>query len=196
MNVNNVRIRMAMLLVGLLAICVVAGATQPAGGLAALTVPEDRLPPGCRLKPAVPRPPIGTQRGVVAISGNSEPNPLISRERQVAADIRRLVDGAPREPDGPQLMPRAAARWASRWAEDVVEAYRATYRQTDESLVTVAAIQFNDDRFATPEPPVGTRSAAPGMTSRIVLGPTVVLIAAGASSECFRTIETYLRSVR
>jgi hypothetical protein len=186
-----------MLLVGLLAISVGAGATtQSARGLTVLTVPEDRLPPSCRLEPVVPRPPIGDQRGVVAISGDSEPNPLISRARQVAADIRRLVDGAPPEPDGPPLMPRAAARWASRWAEDVVEAYRATYRQTDESLITVAAIQFNDERFATPQPPVATRRAARGMTSRIVLGPTVVLIAAGASSDCFQTIEDYLRSVR
>jgi hypothetical protein len=82
-----------------------------------------------------------------------------------------------------------------KWAEDVVEAYRATY-QTDESLITVAAIQFNDDRLATPTPPFGTRSPARGMTSRIVLGPTVVLIAAGESSGCFEAIENYLRSVR
>jgi hypothetical protein len=188
---------MAMLLVGLLAISLGAGATtQSARDLTALTVPEDRLPPSCRLKPVVPRLPIGAQRGVVAISGNSEPNPLISRDRQVAADIRRLVDGAPPEPDGPPLLPRAAARWASKWAEDVVEAYRATYRQADESLITVAAIQFNDESLATPEPPAGTRSATRGMTSRIVLGPTVVLIAASATSGCFRTIEDYLRSVR
>jgi hypothetical protein len=132
----------------------------------------------------------------VAISGNPEPNPLISRERQVAASIRRLVDGAPPEPDGPPLMPRGVARWASMWAEDVVEAYRATYRQTDESLITVAAIQFNAERLATPEPPVGTRRAVRGITSRIVLGPTVVLVAAGASSDCFSAIENYLQSVR
>src|SRR6267154_1103422 len=124
---------MAIVLVGLLAICVVAGATQPAGGLAALTVPQDRLARSCRLRSVEPKPPIGAERGVVPISGNSEPNPLISRERQVAVDIRRLVDGAPPEPDGPPLMPRGAAEWASRWAEDVVEAYRATYQQTDES---------------------------------------------------------------
>lgn len=185
-----------MLLVGLLASWVGASATQSARGLAALTVPEARLPPNCRLKPVEPKPPIGAQRGVVVISGNSEPNPLISRQRQVAADIRRLVDGAPPEPDGPPLTPRGAAAFASRWAEDVVEAYRATYRQTDESLITVAAIQFNDERLATPTPPLGTRSAARGMTSRIVLGPTVVLIAAGASSDCFRVIENYFRSVR
>ena len=181
MKVKTFRVRMTMLLVGLLAISVGAAATiQPAPGLTALTVPEDRLPPSCGLRPIVARPPIGAQPGVVTISGNSEPNPLISRERQVAADIRRMVDGAPPEPDGPPLMPRGAAAWASRWAEDVVEAYRATYRQADESLITVAAIQFNDERLATLEPPAGTRSATRGMTSRIVFGPTVVLIAAGA----------------
>jgi hypothetical protein len=79
---------------------------------------------------------------------------------------------------------------------DVVQAYRATYRQTDESLITVAAIQFNHERLATTEPPAGTRSAPRGMTSRIVLGSTVVLIAANASSDCFRAIESYPWSVR
>ena len=93
-------------------------------------------------------------------------------------------------------MPRGATAWASSWAQDVVQVYRATYRQTDESLITVAAIQFNHERLATAEPPAGTRSAPRGMTSRIVLGPTVVLIAAGASSDCFRAIESYLWSVR
>ena len=184
------------MLVGLLAICAVAGATQPAGGLAALTVPENRMAGSCRLRPVEPQPPIGAKRGMVPISGNSEPNPLVSRERQVAADIRRLIDGAAPEPDGPPLAPRNAAAWASRWAEDVVEAYRATYQQTDQSLITVAAIQFNDERLATTERPMGTRSGARGMTRRIVVGPTVVLIAAGASSDCFRSIENYLRSVR
>jgi hypothetical protein len=86
-----------MLLVWLLVSWVDARAIQAPQGLAALTVPEDRLPPGCRLKPAEPKPPIGAQRGFVATSGNSERNPLIGRDRQVAADIRRLVDGAPPE---------------------------------------------------------------------------------------------------
>jgi hypothetical protein len=187
---------MAALLVAVLATGVGAGANQSARGLAALTVPDDRLPPGCRLKTVEPRPPTGAQRGVMVISGNSEPNPLISRERRVAAEIRRLIDGAPPEPDGPPLMPRSSARWELSWAEDVVEAYRATYRQADGSPITVAAIQFNDARLATPIPPFGTRTAARGMTSRIVLGPTVVLVAASASSGCFEAIENYLRSVR
>jgi hypothetical protein len=113
MNTTTFRVTMTMLLAGLVAISVGAAAIiQPARGLAALTVPEDRLPPSCRFRPVVPRP-IGAQPGVVVIAGNSEPNPLISRDRQVAADIRRMVDGAPREPDGPPLMPRGAAAWAS-----------------------------------------------------------------------------------
>jgi hypothetical protein len=196
MNVKTLRFRIAMLLAGLLAASFGAAATQPARDLSILTVPEDRLPTSCRLKPAVPRPLIAAQRGVVVMAAGSEPNPLISRDRRVAADIRRLIDGAPPEPDGPPLMPRNATAWASSWVQDVVQAYRATYRQTDESLITVAAIQFNHERLATTEPPAGTRSAPRGMTSRIVLGSTVVLIAANASSDCFRAIESYPGSVR
>ena len=196
MKVKTPRIGTAMLLAVLLSASVVAAATQSSPDLAELTVPEARLPQGCRLQPVVPRPPIRADGAPVMISGASEPNPLITRDRRVVADIRRLVDGAPPEPDGPPLMPRAAAAWASSWAQDVVEAYRATYRQTDESLVTVAAIQFKDDRLATAGPPAGTRSAVTGMSTRIVLGPTVVLIVAETGSDCVRAIEAHLRSVR
>jgi hypothetical protein len=48
---------------------------------------------------------------------------------------------------------RGAAAFASRWLDDVVEAYRATYTRTDASLITVGAIQFNDERLATATPP-------------------------------------------
>ena len=191
------RTRTAMLTAGLLAALAGAAATAQSGrDLSTLTVPEDRLPAGCQLKPVVPRPPMPPQGGVVVVSGDSEPNPLISRERRVATHIKWLVDGAPPVPDGPPLMPRAAAAWSSRWAEDVVEAYRATYRRADESLVTVAAMQFDDERLATAEPPFGARRVARGTTSRIVLGPTVVQISADETSDCFRAIETYLRSLR
>ena len=108
----------------------------------------------------------------------------------LTAGLLAVVAGAP------PLMPKAEAAWTARWAEDVVEAYRATYRLDDESLVTVAAIQFNDERLATAEPPFGTRPVARGTTSRIVLGPTVVQVSAAAGSDCFRAIDGYLRSVR
>jgi hypothetical protein len=93
-------------------------------------------------------------------------------------------------------MPREAVAFALRWADDVVEAYRATYGQTDASFINVAAIQFNDERLASPAPPPGTRNAARGESSRVVLGPIVMFISAGAGSDCFTAIEGYVRSLR
>lgn len=186
-----VRITTQLLLVGLLANWTGVAAVQPAQDLAALTVPEERLPPGCRLEE--PPKPQTNQPGTVVIS---QPNPWIGREGQVVADIRRLVDGAPRDLDGPPLMPREAAAFALRWADNVVEAYKARYRQADASLIDVAAIRFDDERLATSAPPVGTRRASRGITSRVVLGPIVVRIAAGARSDCFQAIENYVRSLR
>ena len=190
------RITMGTLVLGLFANLVCAAAAQPARDLAALTVPEDRLPASCRLKPVEPKPPMRAQGSVVIISGDSGPNPWIGRDRKTVADVRRMVDGAPPELDGPPLMPREAAAFALRWADNVVEAYRATYRLTDESLINVAAVRFDDEQLATPAPPPGTRTMARGITSRVVLGPIVVLISAGASSDCFRAIESYVRSRR
>jgi len=94
------RIATAVLAAGLQAALAGAAATAQSGrDLSTWTVPDDRLPPGCRLRPVVPRPPLPPQGGVAVFSGDSEPNPLISRERRVAGYIRRLIDGAPRVPD-------------------------------------------------------------------------------------------------
>jgi hypothetical protein len=196
MNVNLVRI-------GLLS-AVLAGSTgpvaiQPATNLSALTVPEDRLPPGCRLKPAAPRAAGTIQGSVVAVSGErslTPTNPWSGSDRRLAAAIRQRVDGVPEAPDGPPLDRRASAAYALKWADHVVEAYRATYQLADESVIDLAAVRFDDQTLARPTPPPGTRSVRRGVNSRVVLGSSVVLISAGAASSCFAAIGNYVRSLR
>lgn len=86
--------------------------------------------------------------------------------------------------------------FALKWADNVVESYRATYRSADESRIQVYAIRFDDEALAHPTPPEGTRHPPRGATSRVVLGPTVVLLSAGTSNGCFEAIGNYVRSLR
>ena len=171
-------------------------AAQSESRLAALTVPAGHLPAGCGLKPDEPRQAINSQRGVVAVAGVASQNPWISQTQGRAAWIRRLVDGVPPVPDGPPMMPKEAAAFAAKFGENVVEAYLASYRRSDGSLIDVAAIRFNDAKLATPEPPPVTRLSRRGVARRIVVGPTVVRISAYATSDCFDAIEKHMRSLR
>ena len=167
--------------------------------LPTLTVPDDRLPPGCTLKPAEPEPLVAPQGGVRVISRESASaptNPWSGSDRRLAAAIRQRVDGTPLQPDGPPLDRRAAEAYALKSADNVVEAYRATYRSADESLIDVFAVRFDDQSLAASTPPPGARNLPRSVTSRVVIGPTVVLISSAANSSCFQAITDYVRSLR
>jgi hypothetical protein len=153
------------------------------------------------LKPAAQKPPVllGGQGGVVVVTSESAlvpSNPWQGDDRRIAAAIRRMVDGSPREPDGPPLDAEGTAAFALRWAGDVVDAYGATYLSSDHSSIDVYAVRFSDERLATPAPPAGTRIVVRGATTRVVLGPTVVLVNARAQNDCFEAITEYVRSLR
>lgn len=173
---------------------------QPGTNLAALTVPDDRLPPGCTLKPAEPKAAMDPQRGVVVIDRESGPptmaNPWLGSDRRIAAAIRRRIDGTPPQPDGPPLDRRALAAYELKWADNVLEAYRATYRSADGFLIDVFAVRFDDVAFARPAPPAGARNVRRGAASRAVFGPAVVLISSRATSSCFQAISEYVHSLR
>jgi hypothetical protein len=197
MNMNLLRIVLAG---GLFMGSTVLVEVQSVKTLALLTVSDDRLPPGCALKPAEPNPAAGPPLGVVVIPGDSGQsaltNPWSGSDRRLAAAIRQRVDGTPPQPDGPPLDRRASAAYALKWADDVVEAYRATYRSANESLIDVFAVRFDDQALALPAPPAGAMNVPRGATSRVVLGPIVVLISTGASGTCFQAISDYVRSLR
>jgi len=197
MNVNLLRI---VLTGGLLMGAAARVEVQSASTLAVVTVPDDRLPPGCRLKPTEPKPLVDPQRDVVVIAGDSglsaATNPWSGSDRRLAAAIRQRVDGTPPQPDGPPLNGRASAAFALKWADNVVEAYRDTYRSANESLIEVFAVRFDHQALALTRPPAGTRNVPRGVTSRVVRGPAVVLISTDANNSCFQAISDYVESLR
>jgi hypothetical protein len=194
------RIRFALLaLASCLLVNATTGATQPVMNLSALTVPPDRLPPGCMLAPedrSAANPPQGAAV-VAAPPGIMAPtNPWVGTDRQIVAAIRQRIEGARPEPDGPPLDLAAAAAYRLKWADHVVEAYRARYRSGDESAIDVFAVRFDDEALASPTPPAGKTRVRLGVANRLVMGPTVVLVSAVASNGCFQRINEYVASLR
>jgi hypothetical protein len=201
-NRTGTHVLMAVALAGWVAAAAVAVAAEAQSGrdLKILTVPVDRLAPGCRLKATPPKERIllGPQGGVLVVSdeaGVVPSNPWSGSDRRIAAAIRRVVDGSPPEPDGPPLDAESRIAFALRSADNIVDAYTATYVSTDDSI-NVYAVRFDDEKLARPEPPAGTRSVPRGATYRAVIGPTVVLVAARTRSGCFEAISDYVRSLR
>ena len=178
---------------------VAAAAAQTAGNLERLTVPADRLSPGCRLNPETPKVLLGPQGPVVILSGEpvtNPTNPWRGNDRRTAAAIRRQIEGPTPEPDGPPLDAAAASAFMLRWADHVVEAYGATYLADDNSPIRVYAVRFDDATRAAAEAPAGTTTAPRGASTRVVLGPTVVRVISGTRSRCFEAISEYVRSLR
>jgi hypothetical protein len=113
------------------------------------------------------------------------------------ATIRRAVDGTPMQPDGPALDRRQAVRYQLRWADGVAEAYRATYLWSDGSEVDVSAVRFEEEKLAGAPPPPAGPTLVDRAVSRIVIGPSVVLVSArGGTNNCFETIRDYIQSLR
>ena len=166
-------------------------------GLNALTVPEDRLPEGCRLKLPPPAPAGG--RGSRVVSAQPPPfsaNPWLGTDRRPVATIRQILEGPPRVPDGPPLDQRQAARYFLRFADGIVDAYRATYQWSDESDVDVYAVRFEGEDLVR-ELPRERASSRGGVTSRVVIGPAVALVSArGGVNRCFEAVRAYIQSLQ
>jgi hypothetical protein len=158
---------------GLIAVGAMLSATavdysaQSVQSLAALTVPAERLPSGCRLQPVDPKA-TGAARFVM-YPGVRE-NPWIGTRRPTLANLRRMIDG----PTGPTYGLSGPALH-ERLADDVVEGYRARYIAADEAQVDVYAVRFND--------PALIRAAVmnrlitdPPERPRVVVGATAALI--------------------
>ncbi len=151
-----------------------------------LTVPNERLPSGCSLKPGSPGASIGL-RGTTA-------NPWIGMDRRTIALIRRTLDGPPPLPDAAPLGAREASRFLLQLADGVEEGYAAIYAQSGTQDVTVYAL-----KFATSEGTVFGRSrddrTPRGQTrTRVALGPMVAIVY-GNGGQCFEAIQAHLQSL-
>ncbi len=126
-----------LLFVGLFAAGPMPASAQSTQSLAALTVPVERLPVGCRLEP-VDTNATGAARFVM--SPGVHENPWVGTEARHFGSMRREIDG----PAGPTYgLPSGPALYA-RLAEDVVEVYRARYLSADHQVIEVYAVRFAD----------------------------------------------------
>ena len=147
--------------------------------LANLTVPQERLAPGCELSPS-PTVPLG---------GRVPKNPWTGAERSIVADVREHVAASPRLPDGPPLSRSELARFRAQLAEDVDQAYAAVYT-AGTHLITVSGVRFK--AVPVPDPPRGMSPSAGSV--RLVRGRTVIAVF-GEGGRCFDAIAAYLTEV-
>jgi hypothetical protein len=174
-------------------LCAQSSATAPTT-LDRLTVPADRLPAGCGLRaapnPGAPRIDDGT---VVAFQMEPPTNPWVTSRRGDVAQVRRMVDGMPRQLDGPPLGGQQAALFDSAWSEHLLDAYQAKYDALG-SQVMVAAVRFGDAALAAREP-AGLRRRQAGVSERLVIGPIAIRVSASRSDSCYGAILAHLKSL-
>ena len=184
----------------LLVVGVVAGEAQTRRTLNALTVPGEALPSECALKPPVVRPVASSRAEGITIRSVEWPpfptNPWSGSDRELVTEVRKVIDGTPRLPDGPPLDRTDAAAFLLKLADNVLEAYRAAYVSADGSTVVVWAVRFNGDSLANPERRPGAMNPPRGFRSRLVRGDTVVLVTAPSSNDCVRAVDGYIRSLK
>jgi hypothetical protein len=160
---------------------------QDVPALQALTVPEGRLPPDCRLKES-------DARGAAPEPFSS--NPWIGSDRRALAMIRNTVEGIPPVPDGPPLDRRLATQYALSSADGVAEGYRATYAGPEGFETDVFAVKFETealarDAYTRPSP------RTPGVQDRVAIGPLVArVVAKRGRNACFEAILEHIRSFR
>ena len=197
---NDLGLGTTRLLVAFLLAGGVAGAERSGQTLSALTVPAAALPSGCALTQLAPRPaPIARGRVTVIHGAPWSPfptNPWSGTDRKIVTEVRKVIDGTPRMPDGPPLEAREAAALELKLADNVLEAYHAVYASADGTRVEVFAVTFNDEALAKPERLSETMNPPRGLRSRLVRGATVVVVSAPTAGECARTVESYIRSGR
>jgi hypothetical protein len=168
---------------------------QSAQSLAALTVPVERLPDGCRLEPITPGV-TGAGRFVMH-PGISTANPWIGAGRQYASSIRSIVDG----PNSPTYGLSGPAQ-RDRSALDIEEAYRARYISA-EHRIDVYGVRFYDPALALTAS-LNILATVPPQPPRIVFGATAVRVlssrfrtarnrAANAEGErCLQVVTQYI----
>ena len=119
--------------------------------LAALTVPQDGLPRGCRLAPEMP--------------GSISENPWVGNNAVKVASIRAAVEGPP-----PTITDPIRRGTRTRSTEHVIEAYRARYLAERGGWVDVSAVRFDEPKWTA----AAALMKLEGKRPRIILGPIAV----------------------
>jgi hypothetical protein len=79
---------------------------------------------------------------------------------------------------------------------EVAEGYYATYVSSDDVVVTVAAVRYNDAASARPESTAAITRTHSGTYDRMIKGASVIVINAASSTACFKAIDGYLRALQ
>jgi hypothetical protein len=146
--------------------------------MAELTVPQDRLPPGCELAASSFK---NGGRGTGGFwPGLPIPtNPWTGTERRMVATIRSQMDGTP---------------FSLPLADGVEEAYAAIYSQGDQESIVVYALRFAGTAAGPAQPPGYESGPVVQRVPRIQVGPITVVLS-GERAECSYAVESYLRSL-
>jgi len=178
----------------MIAALALAGATIAA--LGDLTVPPDRLPPGCAPPPSrVERADGATVRGDLWAGLPISRNPQTSSEPKLIVEVRERLEGPRLIPDAPALTARDAARFRIHLADGIDEAYAAIYRQPDShEMVVVYGLRFPDARGAA-EFWSTARSARNPRGTALVSGPIVAAVS-GPGGACYDAVAAYVDSLR
>ncbi len=161
-----------------------------------LTVPAERLFPGCALAPT-PTPGNKPFRPRNLASLPTPTNPWTGADKPLIATIRQRIDGPMLVPDGPPLTSRQLATYRLQLAEGIDEGYAAIYSQS-ESAGSPDAVVVYALRFASAEAANDFRSRhLDSNNPRIIqvgLGRIVAVIH-GDSGKCFQTVGAYVKSL-
>lgn len=198
-----------VLLVAVLPERTVGQVPQPApDALAVLTVPEARLPEGCRLRPdAPPAPPAGANRPPLvvvpsALSFGLPSNPWTGSDPRHLIKLRKELDAPPRLPDAPPPSRRELAAMEEEWVSAVTKGYRAEYielrpvgdvQTASTVLVGVTALRFDSPPGAAMGDSARARS---GLRHRIMWGSTVIEVSADRRTTCFDAVDAYISQLR
>jgi hypothetical protein len=174
--------------------CLPAVSAQAPGRLAALTVPPEQLPAGCRLEP-VTKNPDGTTKFVMN-PGNLGTNPWIGTRIPTVGIIRGIIEGPlPGETS-------RSARGLERASENTVGAYAAAYLADDGVKVLVWAVQFDDPNLTYR----ATLKRIGGETPRIIVGPiaahvtlsrpTTRVKGTALGERCYDVVRNYISSLK
>jgi hypothetical protein len=174
----------------LFALVFTVGLAAQADPFAALAVPEQLLPPGCRLAAAPGSP--GTGAAVRAARVGALPidnNPWRGADRIALAAIRERVDPAQLMPDGPPLHSRDLAAFRSNLADGVEQAYAAIYESEDRTQVGVYAVQFHaESSFEAAIERLKRRQAFLDREAR------TLAVVTNSGSPCAAAIEAHLKN--
>jgi hypothetical protein len=159
-----------------------------------LTVPSDRLPPGCALAPRRMQTEDGRTRGSMWAGLPIPTNPWWGTDRDTVATVHERMGNSARIPDGPVLTKAEAARLHLTLAEGIEDAYAAIYiEKGHEELIVVHACRFEPNHRSR-ETPITWRDKPNPRLVEVKIG-SIVATVTGDGGACFQAVGAHLKTL-